>query len=543
MNSGRTSLVSGLTALLVAVVPAVASASPAGPAQVAEPVPELSWAACGTTGAGTAAGVECATAELPMDYDKPGGRQVDIAVARVPAADPAQRIGALFFNFGGPGAPAVDYLQRAGAGLFAGLSARFDIVAMDPRGVGQSEPSIDCQVDQEKEGLIPRPAPDPTNLDADALVARAERYVDKCRANNGEILEHVSTANVARDMDALRAAVGDQQLTYLGFSYGTFLGATYAALFPDRYRALVLDGPVDPDSWIRDPVALSESQLAAFELALDRFLAACAADQTACSGFGGSDPSVAYDALLASATGTPIPAPRYTEDPRAVTADDIRDMTTQLLYAKQLWGLLAAALAQAAAGDGSLTRAIMDQIVSPPGDSGLDRFLAISAAEQQWPRDVDAYLTRGAREWADAPHFWTHFAYSEIPWALWPVEDEDAYAGPFAIEPSAPTPLVVGTTYDPATPYSSAVSAVRELGKARLLTMEGDGHTAYGRNSACVDDAVESYLIAGALPADGTVCQQEVPFAAPRPTAAEVGAASGRVTVPDVIGTEVLGRP
>ena len=270
MNSGRTSLVSGLTALLVAVVPAVASASPAGSAQLAEPVPELSWAACGTTPAGTAAGVECATAELPMDYDKPQGRQVEIAVARVPATDPAQRIGSLLFNFGGPGAPAVAYLQRAGAGRFAGLSARFDIVAFDPRGVGQSEPSIDCQVDQEKEGLIPRPAPDPTNLDADALVARAERYVDKCQANNGEILEHVSTANVARDMDALRAAVGDEQLTYLGFSYGTFLGATYAALFPDRYRALVLDGPVDPDLWIRDPVSLSESQLAAFELALDR---------------------------------------------------------------------------------------------------------------------------------------------------------------------------------------------------------------------------------------------------------------------------------
>ena len=205
-------------------------------------------------------------------------------------------------------------------------------------------------------------------------------------------------------------------------------------------------------------------------------------------------------------------------------------MTLQLLYAKQLWGLLAAALAQAAAGDGSLTRAIMDQIVSPPGDSGLDRFLAISAAEQKWPRDVDAYLTRGAREWADAPHFWTQYAYSEIPWALWPVEDEDAYPGPFAIEPSAPTALVVGTTYDPATPYSSAVSAVPELGNARLLTMEGDGHTAYGRNSACVDDAVESYLIAGALPAEGAVCQQEVPFVGLEPVPVEASTATQRLT-------------
>jgi pimeloyl-ACP methyl ester carboxylesterase len=544
MTSGRTSVLSGLTALLVAVAPAVAKGDPAGaPAQLAQPVPELSWAECGTTGDGTAAGVQCATAALPMDYDEPQGTQVQIAVARVPATDPTQRIGSLFFNFGGPGAPAVDYLQAAGAGIFSALNTRFDIVAFDPRGVGQSTPSIDCEVDQETQGLVPRPAPTPIDLDADALVARAQSYVDSCLANNGEILRHVSTANVARDMDALRAAVGDERLSYLGFSYGTFLGATYAALFPDRYRALVLDGPVDPVQWIHDPVSLSATQLVAFERALDRFLAACAADQTACSGFGGSDPFTAYDALLASAAAMPIPAPRYTEDPRPVTADDIRDVTLQLLYAKQLWDVLAAALAQAASGDGSLIRAIMDLIVLPPEDPGPDRFFAIAGSEQRWPGNVDAYLERGAREWADHPHFWSHFAYAEIPFALWPIRDEDAYEGPFTVDPSSPTPLVIGTTFDPATPYSLAVSTVRTLGNARLLTMAGDGHTAYGRNSACVDSATDSYLIAGTLPVEGTVCQQEVPFAAPEPAPSEVGTSSGRVTVPDRVRTEVLGRP
>jgi pimeloyl-ACP methyl ester carboxylesterase len=544
MTSGRTSVLSVLTALLVVIAPTVANATPAGRlTQPDVPVPALSWAACGTAAAGTAAGVQCATAALPMDYQQPQGTQVRIAVARVPAREPTQRIGSLFFNFGGPGAPAVDYLQTAGAGIFSALNARFDIVAFDPRGVGQSAPSIDCRVNQETQGLVPRPAPTPIGLDAAALVARAQRYVGSCLANNGEILRHVSTANVARDMDALRAAVGDERLSYLGFSYGTFLGATYAALFPDRYRALVLDGPVDPESWIHDPVSSSAIQLNAFEVALDRFLAACAADQTACSGFGGSDPSTAYDALLASAATTPIPAPGNTADPRPVTADDIRDVTAQLLYAKQFWGLLAAALAQAASGDGSSIRAIMDLIVSPPGDPSLDRFFAIAGSEQQWPRNVDAYLERGAREWVDDPHFWYQFAYAEIPFALWPMRDEDAYGGPFTVGPSSPTPLVIGTTYDPATPYVSALTTVKALGNARLLTMEGDGHTAYGRNSACVNRATEAYFVVGTLPAEGTVCQQEVPFLAPRPVPSGAAISSGRVTAPDLARTEVHGRP
>ena len=544
MTSGRTSVLSCLTAVLVAFAPAVANAAPAGRlAQPVGPVPALSWAACGTAAAGTAAGVQCATAALPMDYDQPQGTQVHIAVARVPAREPTQRIGSLFFDFGGPGAPAVNYLQAAGAGIFSALNARFDIVAFDPRGVGQSTPAIDCQVDKETAGPLPRPAPTPVTLDPAALVARAQSYVDTCVANNGEILKHVSTANVARDMDGLRAAVGDERLSYLGFSYGTFLGATYAALFPNRYRALVLDGPVDPVAWIHDPVSLSTEQLVAFERALDRFLAACAADQAACSEFGGSDPSTAYDALLSSASATPVPAPRYAADPRPVTADDIRDVTAQLLYAKQFWGILGAALAQAAAGDGSLVRSVFDQVVSPPKDPSQDRFFAIAGSEERWPHGVDAYLERGAREWVDDPHFWSNYAYAEIPFALWPVHDKDSYGGSFAVDPSSPTPLVIGTTYDPATPYSSAVSAVRELGNARLLTMDGDGHTAYGRNSPCIDGAAESYLIGGSLPAEGTVCPQQVPFVAPGSLVSQTATGSGRVGLPDAIATAVVGRP
>jgi pimeloyl-ACP methyl ester carboxylesterase len=329
----------------------------------------------------------------------------------------------------------------------------------------------------------------------------------------------VSTANVARDLDALRAAVGDEQLSYLGFSYGTLIGATYASLFPDNYRAMVLDGAIDPDRFLNDPALEQSTLVAGFEDALDRFLDACAADQLACSGFGGADPLAAYDALLGGAEATPIPVLNFPEDPTPVTADEIRLVTFQALYAKEAWGVLALALAEAEQGDASIFRELI--ILLSGGDPAFgDRFFAISAGEQQWPTDIDAYLERGAEEWTLYPHFWFLGSYNSIPYALWPAHDEDAFTGPFAADPSAPPVLVVGNSHDPATPYSGAVALTEQLGNARLLTMDGDGHTAYGGKSACIDSATDSYLVSGTLPAEGTVCPHEVPFESPAPAPA-----------------------
>ncbi|SDL82423.1 alpha/beta hydrolase fold [Geodermatophilus siccatus] len=520
----RAAAVTTLTVLVLGAGTGVAGAeSPTGELP-ASPVAPLAWAGCGTTAEATAAGVECATADLPMDYDEPDGERVQIAVARVPATDPADRIGSLFFNLGGPGGSAVDALQAVGPGVFAALNQRFDIVGFDPRGVGQSTPAVACQSDQQVQDQQSPQFPTPLDIDVDAYVAEAQTYVDACLASNGEILEHLSTANVARDMDALRAAVGDEQLTYLGFSYGTFLGATYASLFPDNYRAMVLDGAVDPDEYINDPLSTRAVQTAAFETALARFTEACAVDQVACSGFGGADPYLAYDQLLAAAEESPIPADGYPPDPRPVTADDIRVLTLNLLYGKELWGQLGAALAEAAAGNGSPVRSLLHQLVHADGASG-DQFFAITASEQRYPQgDLDVYLDRGAESWASFPHFWFTSGYAEIPYALWPARDEDAFAGPFDVPASSPTPLVIGTTYDPATPYADAVSLVADQGNARLLTMEGDGHTAYGGKSPCIDSTTEAYLVAGTLPAPGTVCPQTVPFTAPAPV--PVGAAT-----------------
>ncbi|GAA1633341.1 alpha/beta hydrolase [Georgenia ruanii] len=519
----RAALAGVLLALLPGVAAAAAGAPPGSPDR--GPAPRLTWSACGTTPAARAAKVQCATATLPMDYDAPDGAQVRLAVAKVPATNPGHRIGSLFFNLGGPGGPAVDYLQSRGAGLFAGLNDRFDIVGFDPRGVGQSVPAIDCHVDQETEGIYSLPVPTPLDIDVDAYLAKARSYVAACQAHDGAILAHVSTANVARDLDALRAAVGDQRLTYLGYSYGTVLGATYASMFPDRYRAVVLDSAVDAPSYLHAPMQNIADQTAGFEDALDRFLTACAADRAACSGFGGSEPAVAYDDLLAAAERAPIPAAGYAADPRPVTADDIRTATMSLLYAKQLWGYLALALAHAGGGDGALVRAFVDRFYDrrPDGTYAptLDRYFTITAAEQDYPRDhLGRYLGRGARSWADYPHFWGNSGYAEISYSLWPTHDPDAYRGPFRVPDGAPTALVVNLTHDPATPYPGARHLVRVLGNARLLTVDGDGHGAYGMSSACVNGAAEAYLVSGTLPAAGTVCAQDVAFRAPQPVPA-----------------------
>ena len=473
----------------------------------------LAWEPCGDAGA------ECTTVEVPRDYDRPDGDTLEIAVSRVAATDPARRIGTLFFNFGGPGAPAAIYVEAFGADLFETLSDRFDIVGVDPRGTGDSEGAVDCRVDQEAQGVYSQPFTTPENLDERALVRTDQRYIRRCERLNPEILPFTSTANTARDMDAVRAALGEQKLSYLGFSYGTFLGATYASLFPNRYRALVLDGALDADRYINRPLESLREQTAGFERALGRFLAACAADQTACSGFGGADPWTALDQLIAE-RGSPVAAP---DQGRPVDGDDIRAATVQAMYAKQSWGDIAAALAAAEAGDGTLMRDWTDSFYGRLEDGTydplLDRYFTIGAAEQRYPADVDTFLEAGDHSWGLFDHaYWNH-GYTELAWGLFPVNARDAFFGPFRARSSSPTSLVVGTTYDPATPYRGSRRLVRDLGNARLLTMWGDGHTAYGGNSPCIDAAVDAYLENGVVPAEGTACDQEVPFTAPEASA------------------------
>jgi pimeloyl-ACP methyl ester carboxylesterase len=506
--------------------------------------PRLKFEPCGTTP--DAATTECATADLPLDYDHPRGREVHIAVARVPAS--GERTGTLVFNFGGPGGAAVDYLQEVGAtGYWAALNEHFDIVGFDPRGVGQSTPAVHCHVDQEKEGIYSQPFTTPFNLDVKALLRKDKSYIRSCQRNNPRILSHLSTANVARDMDRLRGLLGERRINYFGYSYGTFLGATYASLFPNRYRSMVLDGPVDAHNYINKPWRDLAEQSAGFERGMRRFMQACARDQVACSGFGGDDPWIAWDELVEKADASPIPADGYTADPRPVDGDDLRWAATGEVYLKELWGELGLALKQAQAGDASLIRELVDLDYERNDDGtygpGYDTYFTIGASEQRYPRDVGFYLDLGDDAWGQFDDVFFNNGYVELNYGLWPERDRDAYGGPFKVSGSKPTPLVIANTYDPATPYRGALRLVRQLGNARLITMRGDGHTAYPGESSCIDTAAEAYVNELTLPAKGTVCRQEVQFEAPLAVQAKASSASAAAKVDRRVTGARIPRP
>jgi pimeloyl-ACP methyl ester carboxylesterase len=474
-------------------------------------VPTLDWQACTQD-----TKVTCSTVAVPRDYDRPGGASFELFLAKSPATDQAHKIGTLFVNFGGPGAAVADTFQLLGAQLFPVLNARFDIIAMDPRGVGQSQPSIDCKADQRLDGIYAQPFTTPDNLDVPALIAKDRGYIERCLKLNSGVLPYVSTANVARDMDLIRRALGERQISYLGYSSGTLLGATYASLFPNNYRAMVLDAPVDADAYINDPLRNLDNQSTAFERALQRFLAACASDQDACRGFGGTDPSDAYDQLLDRLDATPAP----TADGRAVNGDEARVGTLLALYNKANWSFLAQALVDLQHGNGDRMQRAADTLYNRRADGSydpfLDRYFTIGALEQDYPRDISTYLKAGERSFDEHEHFWWNNGYLELNYGLYPVRSRDVFDGPFRVPRSSPTPLVVATTYDPATPYDGARNLVRDLKNARLLTMHGDGHTAYRGMSACIDSAVEAYINDGILPPPDAQCQQDVAFAAPQ---------------------------
>jgi pimeloyl-ACP methyl ester carboxylesterase len=511
---------------LVAALAPVAGARPS-PSPV---VPKLDWQPCGT-----APNIVCATATVPLDYDNPRGATVDLHLAKSPATDPAHRIGSMFINFGGPGAGAADRFEALGQAYRPGLNARYDIIAMDPRGTGQSSPTIDCKANQETEGIYSKPFPTPDNLSVPDLIAKDLHYIKGCVALNKTLLPHVSTANVARDIDLIRKGLGEDKIAYFGYSYGTFLGATYASLFPTHYSSLVLDGPVDANAYINDPLRDLSAQSSGFERAFGRFFQACAVNQPACSNFGGSDPWDAFDQLADKLDQTPLPV-----GDRSLSGDDLRAGTVAALYSKSLWGTLAQALAQAAAGDGTAMKALADGFFGGPPDANgaydpaNDRYFTIGASEQEYPRDVGTYVRAGQQSWDQHEHVWFNNGYVELNYGLYPARDRDAFDGPFKVASSSPTALVIGTTYDPATPYRGARNLVRTLGNARLLTMRGDGHTAYRinpTNSDCINQAVEAYVNAGTLPAAGTSCTQQVPFTAPAAAAARALVARAPVKV------------
>lgn len=492
-------------------------------------------------------GYECATLTAPLDYDEPSGAKIKLAVTRLPAVKKSR--GPLMINYGGPGAGAVGITKQIGAGLFGAYRDHFDLVALDPRGTGENAVKLDCRVDQSIKGVYRRPFARPEPVSAGEQIKLARAYAQRCVRRNKQIASHVSTANVARDMDLLREQLGESEISYFGFSYGTMLGATYAAMFGEHLRAAVLDGALDPQTYLVDPVTGLSDQTSGFETALARYFGACrAAPKSACKWTRGKEPREAYDQLIVRANRKPIAAPdrEVTMGHREpVTGDEINYAIAGELYAKQLWPEMTQALDQAARGNASLMRAGVDSSDGRRSedqyDPALDRYFMIGAAEQAYGNDPQVIIDLEAENTEAYPHFFFNSGFAQVPYTLFTARDEDAFLGPFELSPRTPKVLVVGTTFDPATPYAGAQDLVKQLGRARLLTMKGDGHTAYGGNSKCIDRAVDRYVLKVKLPPAGLQCRQHVPF--PLPLKAKASASTAAAVVRRAAPSAPLSAP
>ncbi len=454
------------------------------------PAPPLDWEPCGT--------FQCATLQVPLDYADPAGRHIGIALNRQPATAPARRIGSLLLNPGGPGASGIDSLPDLLGRLSSEVRARFDVVGFDPRGVGRSAP-VRCLPDAELGAYL---ALDPTPDNAaeeTALVGFTDHFVAGCQQRSGDLLAHVGTADAARDMDRIRTAVGDDKLTYVGFSYGTALGTAYAEQFPDRIRALLLDGALDPTL---STVALNRAQGEGFDHAFDAFAADCRATSSCSWRPAGGAGQAAFAALVARVEARPIDA-----DSRRVGPSELLLGTAAYLYSRQTWTALARGLAQAQAGSGTILLAGFDALLGrkPDGSYSNDQEAnaAISCLDRPAPRDVATYEQAAADAARTAPLFGPAIAWSGLVCARWPVP-ATGKAEP-AKAPGSPPILVVGTTNDPATPFVWAEALARQLPQGRLLTHQGEGHTAYGEDP-CTSRIGDAYLLTLQLPAGQLRC-------------------------------------
>ncbi len=450
---------------------------------------ELDWERC--------AGQDCAQLEVPLDYADPDGETITLEVLRVRARDRDRRVGSLVVNPGGPGGSGVDYASNAAAYFGPELLRAFDVVGFDPRGVGRSTP-LDCLPDAQLDVLVAAD-PDP---DTAAEVARSDRLVRRlgqgCLERSGALAEHMSTAEAARDIDVLRAALGDAELSYFGASYGTFLGATYADLFPDRVGRMVLDGALDPSL---STLELNLVQAEGFETALRAYVRNCV-DRGGCFLGGSVDVGTRrIRQLLDEVERRPLPA-----DGRELAVGNAVLGVWAPLYNEDYWDILDTALRSAFGGDGAPLLSLSDAYVSRGSDGFLNNSLEALYAVNCLDHDdsipsseVEQYLPRFLEA---SPTFGRIFAYGLSGCAQWPVRT-GRVPEEIAAEGAAPI-LVVGTTRDPATPLEWAEALADQLESGVLVRRDGDGHTGYLAGNECVDSAVESYLVSGTVP-DGTV--------------------------------------
>ena len=462
---------------------------PGSPKPVA--IPTLNFSGCG-------GGFQCATMAVPLDYANPGGAKIQIAVIRHHANNSN---GSLVINPGGPGGSGVDAV-RNGLPFVGALQSRKDIIGFDPRGTGAST-NVGCGTHID-EFVATDSAPDNT-AEVNQLRSESRSLANECLARAGKaLLSHVTTADAARDMDLLRAALGLEKLDYLGYSYGTLLGAIYTQLFPAHVGRFVLDGVLDPKLSARD---IEVQQSIAFEDALDALLANCASDSK-CPFKAGGSPSVQaeYDRLAASVDTSPLP----TNQTRKLTQGLFTLGVAAGLYDRARgWDAIKNGLAQAQKGNGEGLLELSDSYTDRRSDGSYPTTLAAMYAVNCTDRPIDGGEKAIAATAADmkkrAPRLGPTVVWLDLPCTVWPVPPKDKAHTVNVASVFGQHVVIVGTTRDPATPYVNAQSLHSQIKGSRLVTFDGDGHTAVGR-SGCVDQLVSAWLIDGTLPPEGSRC-------------------------------------
>jgi len=455
----------------------------------------INWAACPDTAPESL--VQCGNLEVPFDYDNPEEGSFVLYIKRRQATVPSERIGSLLVNPGGPGFGGSSLADDAAYYFSENLLNRFDIIGWDPRGTGLTTPAVDC-VDSFDE-YVGLDSPPDTPEEKQALIDASQAFNDKCEENAGTILPYISTRASAADMNSIRLALGEEKITYFGFSYGSELGATWATMYPNTVRAAVLDGATDP---LSTSTEAGLAQAAGFEKQLTAFLAQCSKKPT-CEFHNDGNSEDAIDALLLDLDANPLVV---SAERTPVTQGVAFTAIAQAMYSDYYWPQLQSALADAQRGDGAGLLALYDDYYQRKSDGSygneLEAFLAISCLDdpgassvEEVDASVDAFV-------AAAPRLGANFAHG-YSCALWPVPQAQQVtvsgkgAGPI---------IVIGTTGDASTPLSSSRKMAKALESGVLLVVEADQHTGYGINT-CIIMEVDNYLIDLTVPVNETICK------------------------------------